>query len=96
MPFKIEIYTRKNCAYSQRTKELLHIKGVEFIEHDITNNARMAEQMRLRSGHQTAPEVFVNDVLVGGCPELFDLDEKGLLDGVLGLSIPSGKSFQPI
>lgn len=96
MSFKIEIYTRKNCAYCQRTKDLLHIKGVEFIEHDITDNADMAEQMRSRSGHQTVPEVFVDNVLVGGCPELFELDEKGLLDKVLGVSILPENSFQPI
>jgi glutaredoxin 3 len=95
MAIKVEIYTRSNCAFCRRAKELLRIKGVDFVEHDITNDLLLAAEMRLRSQRPDVPEIFVNDVLVGGCNELFDLDERGQLDGMLGLDLPYGPIFQP-
>lgn len=95
MAIKVEIYTRSNCAYCRHAKELLRIKGVDFVEHDITNDLLLAAEMRLRSQRSDVPEIFVNDVLVGGCSELFDLDERGQLDGMLGLELPYGTTFQP-
>ena len=93
MAFKVEIYTRSNCAYCRRAKELLRIKGIDFVEHDITNDLFLAAEMRIRSHRQGVPEIFVNNVLIGGCSELFDLDERGQLDGILGLSLPFGTTF---
>ena len=95
MGISVEIYTKRNCAYCQRARDLLRIKGVDFVEHDITDDALMAEEMRHRSQHQAVPVIFVNDELVGGCTELFDLDERGLLDKMLGLGFPFGATFQP-
>ena len=94
MAIKVEIYTRSDCAYCRRAKELLRIKGVDFVEHDITNDLLLAAEMRLRSQRQDVPGIFVNDVPIGGCSELFDLDERGRLDGMLGLDLPFGETFQ--
>ena len=95
MEIKVEIYTRQNCVYCRRAKELLRIKGVDFVEHDITNDLLLAAEMHLRSQRQDVPRIFVNDVPIGGCSELFDLDERGQLDGMLGLDFPFGATFQP-
>jgi hypothetical protein len=38
---------------------------------------------------------LVNDDLLGGCVELFDLDERGVLDHMLGLDFPFDATFQP-
>jgi len=95
MGISVEIYTKRHCAYCQRAKDLLRIKGVDFVEHDITNDLLKAAEMRQRSQRQAVPEIFVNNALVGGCPELFDLDERGVLDGILGLDFPPGTTFQP-
>jgi glutaredoxin 3 len=91
---KIELYTKIYCAYCQRAKELLRIKGVEFIEYDITDDQLKAAEMQRRSLNQTLPGIFINDAPVGGCTELFDLDERGILDTLLGLMPASGESLQ--
>ncbi len=80
---QVEIFTKGYCPYCQRAKELLRIKGVEFVEHDVTTDPAREEEMRLRSGRSTVPEIFIDGVLVGGCNELFDLDETGELDRLL-------------
>ena len=95
MSIEVEIYTKSNCAYCRRAKELLRIKGVDFVEYDITNEQLLAAEMRLRSQRQGVPEIFVNDVPIGGCSDLFDLDERGQLDVMLGLAQPFGATFQP-
>ncbi len=82
---RIEIYTKSYCPYCQRAKELLRIKGVEFVEYDVTGDPAKEEEMRTRSGRATVPEIFIANTLIGGCSELFDLDESGELDRLLDL-----------
>ena len=96
MEIKVEIYTRQNCVYCRRSKDLLRIKGVAFAEYDITNDPLIAAEMRLRSRRQAVPVIFINEDLIGGCNELFDLDERGVLDDMLGLGFPFDATFQPV
>lgn len=86
MSVKIEIYTKVFCSYSQRAKELLRIKGMSFVEYDITDDQVMAAEMLKRSQQSTIPGIFINDAPIGGCAELFDLDEKGELDALFKLT----------
>jgi len=86
MRVKIEIYTKVYCAYCQRAKELLRIKGMDFVEYDITDDQHRAVEMQQRSQKQTLPGIFINNAPIGGCGELFDLDERGDLDSLLGLA----------
>ena len=90
MSAKIEIYTKVYCAYCQRAKELLRIKGIHFVEYDITDTQIKALEMQRRSRLQTMPGIFINDTPIGGCNELFDLDERGDLDSLLGLTARAG------
>ncbi len=83
---KIEIYTKNYCPYCRRAKELLELKGVDFIDYDITTDPAKEAEMRRRSGKQTVPEIFIDDQLLGGCDDLFALEEAQELDARLGLS----------
>ena len=85
MSVKIELYTKVYCAYCQRAKDLLRIKGMDFVEYDITDDQLKAVEMQQRSQRQTMPGIFINDAPIGGCTELFELDERGDLDPLLGL-----------
>jgi len=82
---KVEIYTKSYCPYCHRAKELLHIKGVPFREYDITSDPAGEQEMHQRSQRETVPEIFIDGKLLGGCDELFELDEEGRLDRLLGL-----------
>lgn len=82
---KVEIYTKSYCPYCTRAKELLRIKGVQFIEYDVTSDPVREQEMRRRSGRQTVPEIFIDDRLIGGCDELFEFDETGRLGPLLKL-----------
>ena len=86
MTAKVEIYTKKHCAYSQRTKKLLLIKQVDFVEHDITDAQPVTKEIKTTQRKRFDPEIFIDGVLIGGCDELFELDERGELDRLLGLN----------
>lgn len=87
----VEIYTKNHCPYCWRAKELLRIKGIIFKEYDITNNRPRTREMVNRSGRETVPEIFIDDRLIGGCDELFELDERGLLNRLLEPRKPAGE-----
>jgi len=82
---KIEIYTKDYCPFCHRAKDLLKVKGAVFTEYDVTTNAIKEKEMRDRSGRTTVPEIFVDDELLGGCDDLFDLEADGRLEEALGL-----------
>ena len=79
----IHVYTKNYCAYCRRAKQLLTIKGVPFTEFDVTDNPALEIEMRRRSGRATVPQIFVGERHIGGCDDLFALDELGELDPLL-------------
>ncbi len=82
---KIEIHTKNYCPYCQRATGLLQAKKVAFTEYDVTTDRPKEQEMRERSGRTSVPEIFVADLLIGGCDDLFALDADGKLMATLGL-----------
>jgi len=81
----VEIYTQKYCSFCHWAKELLTRKGVDFHEIDVTADRRIREEMVARaSGRTTVPQIFIGPTHVGGCDELYALEEGGKLDALLG------------
>lgn len=91
---KIDIYTKRYCSYCQRAKELLRIKGVNFVEHDITDARPETAEIKRQAWQRAVPEIFINNVSVGSCHELFELDESGKLDALLELTATPSESYQ--
>ncbi len=80
----VTIYTKFLCGYCSRAKRLLKSKGVDFTEHDVTFDSGLRREMAERSGGKTTvPQVFIDNIHVGGSDELAALEEKGGLDALL-------------
>ena len=80
----VEIYTRKYCSYCHFAKELLSRKGVSFREIDVTGNQQVRDEMIQRAGGQsTLPQIFIGATHVGGCDELYALEDAGKLEPLL-------------
>jgi glutaredoxin 3 len=80
----VEIYTRKFCSYCHYAKELLSRKGINFREIDVTGSQEMRDEMTARAGGQsTLPQIFIGATHVGGCDELYALEDAGKLDPLL-------------
>jgi glutaredoxin 3 len=81
---KVEIYTTSYCPYCMRAKALLRSKGVEFEEIDVTGDPETrARMVGLAKGRRTVPEIFINGEIIGGCDELYALEQSGELDLLL-------------
>ena len=82
---KIEIYTKFGCGYCARAKRLLDGKNVDYQEFDITMGGPKREEMQGRApGANTVPQIFIDDIHVGGSDDLAALDRAGKLDMMLG------------
>lgn len=80
----VEIYTTPICGFCHRAKQLLNQKGVDFTEVDVmANPERKAEMMKRANGGRTVPQIFVGDMHVGGCDDLYALERQGKLDALL-------------
>jgi glutaredoxin 3 len=80
----VEIYTQQYCPYCHWAKELLTRKGVEFREIDVTADRQMRQEMVARAnGGSTVPQIFIGATHVGGCDQLYALEEGGKLDALL-------------
>ena len=81
---EVVIYTRDFCYYSDAARDLLTRKGVTFKEINATGNRELRNEMIERAnGGSTFPQVFIGDTHVGGCDELYALEEQGKLDALL-------------
>ncbi len=80
---EIHVYSKSYCPYCQRAVELLKIKGVPYLVIDVSDDCQLEEEMRHRSGRNTVPQIFIGMKHVGGCDDLFALDEQGALDPLL-------------
>jgi glutaredoxin 3 len=80
----IEVYTTPYCAYCVSAKELLRSKGVDFVEIDVAGDRVLRAQMVERAGGRvTVPQIFIGETHVGGCDDLYALDDAGGLDPLL-------------
>jgi GrxC family glutaredoxin len=82
----IDVYTTEWCPYCVMATRLLTSKGLAYREIDVTWDDALRREMEERSGRRTAPEIFIDDELVGGYDDLARLDSTGELDRRLGLS----------
>lgn len=80
----VRIYTTPICPYCARAKALLTKKGAAVEEIDVFMSDEARAQMQQNSGGaRTVPQIFVGDTHVGGCDELYALDQAGKLDALL-------------
>jgi glutaredoxin 3 len=81
---KVLIYTTPICPYCMRAKSLLKKKGAEVEEIDVFMDCDARSEMETKShGARTVPQIFIGDTHVGGCDDLYKLEQAGKLDPLL-------------
>ena len=90
MSAKVEVYSSMWCPFCFRAKKLLKDKGVAFEEIDVDGDPKVREAMRERAGgRHTVPQIFINDVGVGGYDDIAALDAANKLDPMLAERAPA-------
>ena len=80
----VKMYTTAVCPYCVRAKALLRQRGVSEIEEvriDLDPQAR--DGMVALTGRRTVPQIFIGPTHVGGCDDLYSLDQAGGLKPLL-------------
>ena len=84
---KIEIYTKSYCPFCHRAKALLDAKGLSYEEIEVSMSPALEQESQQRSGRDTVPQVFINDLHIGGSDDLAEAAANGSLDELIATSV---------
>tara|TARA_B100001250_G_C19050738_1_gene465728 strand:- start:111 stop:374 length:264 start_codon:yes stop_codon:yes gene_type:complete len=74
MDKEILIYSSYNCGYCDRAKKLLEEKNISYREINIQDDPAEREVMlKKANGRRTVPQIFINEVHIGGFQELYKI-----------------------
>ena len=77
----ITIYTSSLCGFCYRAKSLLKKKNIPFEEIDIDlDYSKRNEMIKKSSGRTSVPQIFFKDHHIGGCDDLYKLEEENNLE----------------
>ncbi len=79
----IKVYTRRACSYCMAAKQLLNSKQVKFEEIGLDSDPVLLQEIMLKSGQRTVPQIWIGERHVGGFTDLLALDRAGELDALL-------------
>lgn len=81
---KVLMYATAVCPYCIRAEQLLRAKGVVEIEKiRVDLEPARRNEMMVRTGRHTVPQIYIGDTHVGGCDDLYALNQAGKLDALL-------------
>lgn len=84
MTANVRMYSSSWCPYCIRAKQLLERKNIAFEEINVDGQPQLRSKMMQESGQRTVPQIWINEVHVGGCDDLFALERANRLDELLG------------
>ena len=80
----ITMYSGPLCNFCEAAKRLLLRNNLEFKEIDISTKDGLRDEMiKKANGKRTIPQIFFDNIHVGGYVELRELEKKGELLKIL-------------
>ena len=77
----VVIYTSSLCGFCYRAKSLLMKKSIPYKEIDVDlDYAKRTEMVKKSNGRTSVPQIFYKNHHIGGCDELFKLEEENGLE----------------
>ena len=80
---KVIIYCSDWCPFCIRAKALLSKKGIAFEEIRVDGKPDVRAAMAKKAQRTSVPQIWIDELHVGGCDELFALERAGKLDSLL-------------
>ena len=80
----ITVYMGPMCAFCDAAKRLLKRNNIPYNEINVALEEGKKEEMLAKSnGRKTIPQIFFNELHIGGYEELRALEKKGELDNLI-------------
>jgi GrxC family glutaredoxin len=83
MQKEIIIYSTSYCPYCVKAKALLDRKNLNYSEINVEDEAQREKMVMKAGGRRTVPQIFIGDYHVGGCDDLYALEQAQKLDGLV-------------
>ena len=64
---------------------MLEQNGVAFEEIKVDGKPQIRAEMAQKAGRTSVPQIWIGDLHVGGCDDLFALERAGKLNAMLGV-----------
>ena len=79
----VVIYASAFCPYCRWARALLDTKQVSYTVMDIDRNPQLRQEMIRRSKRTSVPQIFIDELHIGGFDDLSALEQQGELDSLL-------------
>ena len=80
----VTVYMGPMCAFCDAAKRLLKRNNIPYNEINVALEEGKKEEMLAKSnGRKTIPQIFFNELHIGGYEELRALEKKGELDNLI-------------
>ena len=86
MAAEVKMYSTRFCPYCIRAKTLLESKVVAYTDIAVDADPQLRREMMSLSGRRTVPQIWIDDLHVGGFDDLAALERQGKLDDLLKLA----------
>lgn len=86
MTARVKMYSTRFCPYCIRARALLESKGVIYEDIAVDADPELRREMMALSGRRTVPQIWIDELHVGGFDELAGLDRQGRLNNLLKLA----------
>ncbi|MCH2227219.1 MAG: glutaredoxin 3 [Candidatus Caenarcaniphilales bacterium] len=79
---EITIYTWDTCPFCHRALALLNDKGLRYEQIKVDGDEAARDEMakKTKGNRRSVPQVFVAGESIGGCDDLYALNDAGKLD----------------
>ena len=72
----VEIYSKSNCVFCDKAKNYFSQNEISYVEHNVEIGDVFDTLMSRNPNARTMPQIFINDVLIGGYTDLIEWLEK--------------------
>ncbi|MCK4842916.1 MAG: glutaredoxin 3 [Methylococcales bacterium] len=79
----IIIYTANLCPYCTMAKKLLEKKGAIYTEINLASKPELRQEIMQKTKCRTVPQIFIDDLHIGGFDDLYALETTNKLDPLL-------------
>ena len=81
---QITVYSGPMCPYCDKAKALLKRKNVAFEDFNVkSDEVKLSEMLERSGGRKSIPQIFIDGRHIGGCDDLYALENAGKLDELL-------------
>ena len=79
----ILIYSSAYCPFCIRAEQLLRSKGVDYQRISVDGEPEIRRKMAEKAGKSSVPQIWIGELHVGGCDDIYALESRGELDNLL-------------